>query len=323
MKSPGSGSIGRESIVEAAKRAASRLGVPSLSLREFEAETGIHPHYIQKCFPTGGWTEVTRLAALKAHRGSANPYGDDVLLEKYHKVTTKLGRIPTWAQLAAETPASSTIRQRFGGLPGTLEKYAAWLRSEQPTSPMLPLVEAKLRGSRPARPRPPDERTANAHVVALGAKDLGALRAFPAHLRREAELMSRQYVVLYCLERSLRMLIERQLRERYGPGWWAASVPKVVQDEADRNRARERDAGVTPRSDRPLDYATLGQLGEILAANWPDFRGAFKSQKVVQRVLPLLNTLRGPIAHNSPLPEDEITRLGLAVRDWLRNLSAP
>jgi hypothetical protein len=31
-----------------------------------------------------------------------------------------------------------------------------------------------------------------------------------------------------------------------------------------------------------------------------------------------LNTLRAPIAHCSPLGEDEVVRLQLAVRDWFR-----
>jgi len=35
-------------------------------------------------------------------------------------------------------------------------------------------------------------------------------------------------------------------------------------------------------------------------------------------VMGSLNTLRGPIAHCSPLAEDEALRLRLAVRDWFR-----
>lgn len=32
----------------------------------------------------------------------------------------------------------------------------------------------------------------------------------------------------------------------------------------------------------------------------------------------MLNSLRGPIAHCSPLADDEVVRLRLAVRDWFR-----
>lgn len=80
----------------------------------------------------------------------------------------------------------------------------------------------------------------------------------------------------------------------------------------------ERDTGVTPRSDEPIDFLTFGELGQIISANWDVFGAVFSSAKAVERVMANLNTLRGPIAHSSPLAEDEVVRLRLAVRDWFR-----
>jgi hypothetical protein len=37
-----------------------------------------------------------------------------------------------------------------------------------------------------------------------------------------------------------------------------------------------------------------------------------------QKVMSTLNTLRGPIAHCSPLAQDEVVRLKPAVRAWFR-----
>lgn len=34
--------------------------------------------------------------------------------------------------------------------------------------------------------------------------------------------------------------------------------------------------------------------------------------------MPRLNTLRGAVAHCTPLAEDEVLRLRLSVRDWFR-----
>lgn len=42
------------------------------------------------------------------------------------------------------------------------------------------------------------------------------------------------------------------------------------------------------------------------------------SPKAVERVKAALNILRGPIAHCTPLAEDEVVRLRLTVRDWFR-----
>jgi hypothetical protein len=78
------------------------------------------------------------------------------------------------------------------------------------------------------------------------------------------------------------------------------------------------DSAVTLRSSDPIDFTTFGGLGEIIKASWGVFGGIFNSQKAVERVMANLNTLRGPIAHCSPLAEDEVIRLQLSVRDWFR-----
>jgi hypothetical protein len=75
---------------------------------------------------------------------------------------------------------------------------------------------------------------------------------------------------------------------------------------------------MTPRSDERLDFATFGELSQIIKQNWDLFGGMFSSVKAVERVMANLNSLRGPIAHCSPLAEDEVVRLRLTVRDWFR-----
>lgn len=81
---------------------------------------------------------------------------------------------------------------------------------------------------------------------------------------------------------------------------------------------REIDAGVTPRSDKEIDYTSFGELGEIVKSNWADFGDIFKSVKAFTKIMTSLNVLRGPIAHCSPLSEDEVLRLELTVKDWIR-----
>lgn len=138
-------------------------------------------------------------------------------------------------------------------------------------------------------------------------------------IRAEAASMAPHYEVFYSLERTIRLLISETLESGDGPQWWSGSrVPaKIVGDVATR-QAKELDMALTPRSHEPLDFCTFGELGEIIRANWDVFGGIFSSTKGVDRVMTLLNSIRGPIAHCSPLAEDEVVRLRLAVRDWFR-----
>jgi hypothetical protein len=139
-------------------------------------------------------------------------------------------------------------------------------------------------------------------------------------IRAEAASMAPHYEVFYSLETTIRAFVNDLLQAAGDPTpWWeSARVPPAIKAAAEARQQREVDTGMTPRSDEPLDFTTFGELGEIIKANWDVFGSVFSSVKAVERVMGSLNSLRGPIAHCSPLAEDEVVRLRLSVRDWFR-----
>jgi len=142
---------------------------------------------------------------------------------------------------------------------------------------------------------------------------------FDERIRLEAAQMARHYEIFYALETTIRTLITDTLAASAGPKWWdAGRVPQAIHGEVAKRVQREIDFGVTVRSEDPIDFTTFGELGEIIKANWDVFGSIFNSQKAVEKVMANLNTLRGPIAHCSPLAADEVLRLTLSVRDWFR-----
>jgi hypothetical protein len=144
---------------------------------------------------------------------------------------------------------------------------------------------------------------------------------FPEHIRREAETMARQYEIFYCLETSIRQLINARLKEELGSDWWDKSVPEQIRRNAEDNRRRESETGMTPRSDEMIDFITFGELGQIISSNGKIFGDTFRDLKAVTRILSSLNSLRAPIAHCCPLAQDEVDRLNLSLRDWFRQMS--
>lgn len=138
-------------------------------------------------------------------------------------------------------------------------------------------------------------------------------------IRSEAAGMAPHYEVFYSLETAIRRLISDSLEAEDGAEWWQEGrVPEKIRDDVKKRRKREIDSGMTPRSEEPIAFTTFGELGEIIKVNWEVFGSIFSSQKAVEKVMTSLNTLRGPIAHCSPLAEDEVVRLQLTVRDWFR-----
>lgn len=144
---------------------------------------------------------------------------------------------------------------------------------------------------------------------------------FDEIVRQEAASMAAHYEVFYCLEKSIRSIICGVLKEKHGLNWWDEKVPDSVKSEVTINMKREVDSAVTPRSSDEIDYTTFGQLGDIVRKNWNDFVDTFNSQKAFNKVMGSLNTLRGPIAHCSPLPPNEVVRLKMTVEDWFRLMS--
>lgn len=144
----------------------------------------------------------------------------------------------------------------------------------------------------------------------------------------EAAEMAKHYELFYCLEVSIRKLINQRLTENFGVDWWNSKkpdnkdvVPQAIRETAKKNQDNELSQGITVRSDKLIDYTTFGELGGIIVSNWEIFGDMFTKREAVQRVLRLLNTLRGPIAHCCPLAEHEVARLRLTVQDWFKIMS--
>jgi Swt1-like HEPN len=141
---------------------------------------------------------------------------------------------------------------------------------------------------------------------------------FSEHIRREAAQMAGHYEIFYCLEKSIRDLVCGRLAAEHGAAWWNTVVPQTVRDNVKKNIQREEESGVTIRSTREIDYTTFGELGEIVRANWQTFSDTFNNDKAFTKIMGSLNLLRGPIAHCSPLADDELARLRLTLKDWFR-----
>lgn len=142
---------------------------------------------------------------------------------------------------------------------------------------------------------------------------------FEQSVRAEAAEMSEHYEVFYCLEQAIRKLITETLEETDGADWWNGSrIPTDIKADVANLVKKERDNGITQRSDRMIDYTTFGQLSVVITSNWDLFEPILKNRRGVERVMASLNLLRGSIAHCCPMQDDEIDRLRLAVKDWLR-----
>jgi hypothetical protein len=96
----------------------------------FHHRTGIPITAIIKHF--GTFTELRRRAGLQPNPHSRNRYTDEQLLEHYHQVAQKLGRIPTELDFERHAPVSiGTLKRRFGNKQQVECRYAEFKQTRK------------------------------------------------------------------------------------------------------------------------------------------------------------------------------------------------
>lgn len=132
--------------------------------------------------------------------------------------------------------------------------------------------------------------------------------------------MGEVYELLYCLENSVRELVEGVLRETYGPeGWWAVGVPPAIRKMAEKRKADDVKARWhDPRGESLINYVDFPQYADIIVERWEHFDELLGDKDWVVSYFAELNHSRRALAHTGSLTESDVERMGIRVKDWLR-----
>ncbi|WP_162242497.1 Swt1 family HEPN domain-containing protein [Yonghaparkia sp. Root332] len=163
-------------------------------------------------------------------------------------------------------------------------------------------------------------RATNVTEAIRNADRPSTIANFSEASRAQAGFMGDVYELLYCLENSIRELIESTLRDALGAEtWWSIGVDPTIRKSAERRRdddARSRWHG--PRGNSLLSYVDFPQYADIILSQWPHFEGLLGDQAWVKYYFEELNRTRRALAHTGRLTEADVERMEVRVRDWLR-----
>lgn len=147
----------------------------------------------------------------------------------------------------------------------------------------------------------------------------------PERVLEEARRMAgRVYPMLYLFENSVREVIQRMMRKRFGVGWWVeANIPTEIRAQV-RQRQRQEDdrAWHGKRGAHPIYYTNIDDLSRIVQNNWPLFRGVFDRQDWFAQLVRCVEVSRNTVAHMNPLAKDDFDRLRINLSDWQKQVSA-
>lgn len=143
---------------------------------------------------------------------------------------------------------------------------------------------------------------------------------FSESAQAQARFMGEVYELLYCLENSIRELIESTLREALGSArWWEEGVGGNIRKSAEKRRdddAKSRWHG--PRGNSLLSYVDFPQYADIILAQWQHFEALLGDESWVRYYFEELNRTRRALAHTGRLTEADVERMEVRIRDWLR-----
>jgi hypothetical protein len=141
---------------------------------------------------------------------------------------------------------------------------------------------------------------------------------FESVIKEDASEMSNYYGLLYCLEVSLRKIVNISMTKGYGENWWNERISPYIRNNVDKKIKTEDNRIYSKKSIPPLSYTTFRELRMIVEDHWHLFSSQLKNKRDFIKITEDLNVIRNNVAHSVMLPEDEKLRLKLALKDWFR-----
>ena len=166
------------------------------------------------------------------------------------------------------------------------------------------------------------------HPHVSGALDQDIAKRVAVDLLDEGDVaVARRMAVVYmgiaAFERSVRKLITTILTEKVGDAWWDQCVSSNIKKKVEsRQKDEERVKWHTPRGGLPITYTDLGDLGNIIRNAWPHFEPHIPSIEWASSVLDTIERSRNVIMHSGDLDRIDIERVGMNIRDWIRQVGA-
>ena len=136
-----------------------------------------------------------------------------------------------------------------------------------------------------------------------------------------ARKMSYVYTAICAFENTVRKFVTSVLSESKGEKWWEVCVSEKIKNKAESRREEEmKIRWHTPRGDTIINYTEFGDLITIMRNNWTEFEPFVVSLEWAEMIIKTIERSRNVIMHSGELVTQDIERIGMNIRDWLRQV---
>lgn len=142
-------------------------------------------------------------------------------------------------------------------------------------------------------------------------------------LVNDAVETSAVYIAIHSFENTVRSFIAKKLQEEKGTNWWSSSVKKDIRTRAENRREAEQAIRWhSARGENLIDFAEFGDLISIISGNWSLFEPHITSVDWAKEIISSIEKSRNVIMHGGTLKKTDVERVGMYIRDWLRQVGS-
>lgn len=136
----------------------------------------------------------------------------------------------------------------------------------------------------------------------------------------EGQRMSIVYAAIHAFENTIRSLVVGAMAEHFEEEWWS-KVPERIQKRV--TTRMEEDAKFRYHGTRgasEIMYCDFGDLSSIIVTNWEVFENVVADMEWAKALLNTMEKSRNVVMHGGGLAKEDIERIGMNVRDWIRQV---
>lgn len=137
-------------------------------------------------------------------------------------------------------------------------------------------------------------------------------------LLAEAQRMSVVYAAIHAFENAVRQLVTKAMAEEHGEAWWAQVPERIRKTSKTRMEEDAKFRWHGARGVSEINYCDFSDLSSIVVVNWAVFDNLLGNMEWAKATLNTLEKSRNIVMHGGSLSKEDIERIGMNIRDWIR-----
>jgi hypothetical protein len=137
-------------------------------------------------------------------------------------------------------------------------------------------------------------------------------------LLSESQRMSVVYAAIHAFENTVRLTVTKAMAEAFGEAWWGKVPDRIRKTSKTRMEEDAKFRWHGARGAAEINYCDFNDLSSILVTNWAIFDNLLGNMEWAKATLNTLEKSRNIVMHGGSLSKEDVERIGMNIRDWIR-----